>query len=41
MSGIVDVGLGENGNPAVCITPKMKISIRSFSQWSQAFQKYT
>ena len=32
MPGIDDVGLGEDGNPAVYITPKTKTSIRSFSQ---------
>ena len=31
---------GEGGNPAVCIMPKTKTSIRSFSQWSRAFQIY-
>ena len=31
---------GEGGNPAVCLMPKTKTSIRSFSQWSRAFQIY-
>ena len=39
MPGITDVDLWEDGNPAVYITPKT--SIRSFSLWYRAFQKYT
>ena len=31
---------GEGGNPVVCIPPKSKTSIRSFSLWSRAFQIY-
>ena len=31
---------GEGGNPAVCIMPKTETFIRSFSQWSRAFQIY-